>query len=155
MENQVLEKVFKEELIVLKATSGKLKIKDCPSLFEVHLDAKFKDLNKKQKPTKETKLVVYELKKDATFKEMYKSLQKDFKELCLTQHQIVEFFQKKKNYLQPKTLTFFLFQEGDDLFVASTHLKSDVLYILLDYFDDFIVWFANYHHRLVVPETDF
>lgn len=157
MEELALKRIFKEEKIILPETNGRLNIKKSAGLFNVCLDCKFKYLNSNthEKSSRETVLEVYELKKDCTFKEMFNSFERNLKQLYLTQHQIVMFYQKHKEFLHPKWLTLFLFKENEKFFVASVHLKSGVTHVLVDHFEDFIVWSASYRHRLVVSAINF
>lgn len=61
-------------------------------------------------------LLVYQQIKDANIYQMFKSLGRDFSELCLTHNQILEFLEQYKNY-SGKT-NHFLFKSSDEIFIA-------------------------------------
>lgn len=154
MSNSVLKRLFPNETIKVNATDGKVTIAQSVEVFKSWLDPDFKNwnLNNPQASTKEMRVEVYEMVKDADFKTMFGSLNEDSDKLCLTQSQIVDFCKNHKDRLHPGMATFFLFKEDNNYFVASVSVSSDGLYVGVQRFGRARVWLAGFARRLVVPQ---
>jgi len=107
--------------------------------------------------TNETEVLVYELVKEATPFEMFSSLNKDFEQLCLSQHQILEFLDKYKEYAGGKT-NHFLFKSDGKIFIAQICVDSDDSKRLFGGVleNDSTAWKypADGHFRVVVPKSN-
>jgi hypothetical protein len=92
--------------------------------------------------------------KDATFTQMFGSLNADMKKLCLTPHQVKNFVKKHCNWLRTDGwATFFLFESNRELFVAGVSFFSHGgLGVRVGRFGNSFVWGAGRHHRVVVPQ---
>lgn len=146
-------KLIKQGLKI-EALDGKRYIYGKKDVFNNYIDSDFKNwkLDKKSNPTQETKVDVYELIKNATFKEMFVG---NLDKLCLTQDQIIEFCDKHPDWLnQEEGYTFFLFKVNKEYFVARVDVDSDGLIVHVDRFERDYLWLDEYCHRLVVPQLD-
>ena len=77
-------------------------------------------------PTKEASVQVYEMVRDSTFQEMFGGFDVKLDRLALTQAQIKQFVKRYHNWLKKGgNGTFFLFQGGNEFFVAVVYLFSD------------------------------
>ncbi len=156
----LLSLLYENEKIVLPALSGNRTIYGSKEVFPSYVDGDFKnwDLNKKSKSTPETEVKIYEMAKDATFKDIFISLSDDLDSLCLTQDQIIDFCVKYPERLrQDGHGTFFLFKKRrlfrrDKFFVVDVDVYSHGLYVSVDHFGNALVWNADYRHRVVVPK---
>ena len=102
--SKIFKKIFKgqeklEYLILLprlklfvEECDGSKNIMDAKDVFD-NIGSEFKDccVDEKRLATKKTHVCVYDLKKDATFMQMFSSLNTDLRKLCFTQHQIINF----------------------------------------------------------------
>ncbi|MCF7820445.1 MAG: hypothetical protein K9M44_03180 [Candidatus Pacebacteria bacterium] len=155
--NAILSLLSIPETLVLEALDGKATIANAKSTFKSYLDSNFKNwkLDNKGKATEKTSVQVYEMAKDATFSQMFNSLSGDLDSLCLTQNQIISFYEKHPSYLrQDGCTTFFLFKENEAYFVANVLVFSDGLYVRVNHFGLAHVWYAEHAHRLVVPQLN-
>jgi|AntRauTorckE6833_2_1112554.scaffolds.fasta_scaffold00060_28 hypothetical protein len=155
-ESAVLKRLFQNETIKIKGTDGKKNIGQSPEVFKSSLDPDFKgwQLNKVQDQTKEKEVEVYEVVSSANFKTMFSQFCENSskpKEACLTQHQIVEFCQNHKDYLQRNWATFFLFKENNEYFVARVFVRANGLHVDSISFDLLHNWLADRRPRLVIP----
>lgn len=95
---------------------------------------------------------IYELKQNATFLQMFSSLNEDLNKLCLTQSQIVNFCQKNQKHLSQNGPTFFLFKEGNKFFVAKVDVFSDGLSVHVYHLENKDTWIASvYNYRVITP----
>jgi len=94
------------------------------------------------------------MQKNATFKQMFNSLNPDLDKLCLTQAQIISFAEDNKEELHPKGYgNFFLFKCDDKYFVANVSFYSAAgLEVHVDRLGIGRVWNADYRFRVVVPQ---
>lgn len=115
-----------------------------------YIDSDFKNWGATEKgiPTKEMKLDVFEMDKDARFDEMMSI------DNLLTQEQILYFVENHRDLLrQEGFVTFFPFKSDDRVFVASVYvrvggaLSARVYRFSFDY-----VWYAGDRLRVVVPQ---
>ncbi len=104
--------------------------------------------------TKETPVAVYEMVENATFAQMFGSLNSDLDKLCLTQDQIKNFVKKYRNWLRTDGYgTFFLFKSKNNFFVAYVYLFSGAgLEVCVYRFGRDFVWRVECRHRIVVPQ---
>jgi hypothetical protein len=158
-ESVLLKVLYENEKIVLPALSGNRTIYGSKEVFSsVDKDFKNWDLNKKSKSTPETEVEIYEMVKDATFKDIFVSLSNDLNSLCLTQDQIIDFCVKYPERLRQDGYgTFFLFKKRrlfrrDKFFVVVVGVFSDGLGVLVVHFGGADVWDAVYRHRVVIPK---
>ncbi len=152
-ENSVLKKLFPNETIKVKATSGRSTIAKSEEVFKFWLDLDFEgyDLDNPQRITKEIPVEVYEIVANADFKTIFTSLDQNIDNLCLTQNQIVEFCKNYRNYLRSTWTVFFLFKENNEYFVADVYVSLGGLVVYIQRFEDAYVWFADHRHHVVVP----
>ncbi len=156
--SNLLSLLYENEKIVLLALSGNRTIYGSKEVFPSYVDEDFKnwDLNKKSKSTPETEVKIYEMAKDATFKDIFTSLSDDLDSLCLTQDQIIDFCVKYPERLrQDGHGTFFLFKKRrlfrrDKFFVVFVIVGSGGLGVRVRRFGGAGVWSAGCRHRVVV-----
>lgn len=136
------------EAVKLDKTSGKDYIAEAKDVFKSYIDSDFKHwkLDKEGEEKPETNLVVSELIKDATYKNIFTG---DLDKLCLTQSQIIEFCKNHKDLLSGYW-TFFLFKENNEFFVAYVRVNGDGLDVRVGKFAYGRVWPAKYRPRVVV-----
>ncbi len=87
------------EGLVIDPCNGEEIIDEARDVFW-YIDSEFGNLFRLKKPTKETKVNVYELQKDATFKQIFESIDSNLERLCLTQAQIINFIRKHGIYFR-------------------------------------------------------
>ena len=158
--SNLLSLLYENEKIILSALSENRTIYGSEEVLNSYVDPDFKnwDLNKKNKSAPETEVKIYEMAKDATFKDIFTSLSDDLDSLCLTQDQIIDFCVKYPERLRQDGYgTFFLFKKRrlfrrDKFFVAIVSVNSFGLYVYVFHFVNADVWRADYRHRLVVPQ---
>lgn len=158
---EVLKILYENDKIILPILRGDRTIYDSKDVFKSWIDPDFKrlNLNKEGKATPETEVAVYEMVKNATFKELFTSLSDNLDVLCLTQDQIVDFCVKYPERLrQDGHGTFFLTKREfekpateDNLFVVGAHVISDGLHVFVGHFYDISVWNAGLRFFLVIP----
>ena len=149
------------EKLSLSKSDGQATIAKAEDVFKSWIDSDFQNwgLNKESKATPETEIEVYEMVKNANFKDIFTSLSDDLNLLCLTQSQIIDFCKKHRNHLrQDGNATLFLTKKDfgkpateDNLFVVDVSVGSDGLRVCVYHFGRAYVWHADYRHRVVVP----
>ncbi len=102
----------------------------------------------------ETKAALYELTKNATFRQMFEGQGVDLDQLCLTPHQIKQFVLTHRDHLHPQgCATFFLFKVGDNFFVARVRwFVGRRLGVGVNLFSNAYVWGAGRRLRVVLPQ---
>lgn len=160
-ESDILNLLSNSGQILLPKSDGQSIISRAKDVFKFHIDPDFEnwDLNKKSKATQEIEVKIYEMVKNANFKEMFISLSDNLDSLCLTQSQIIDFCEKHRNHLrQDGDATFFLTKKDfgkpateDNLFVVRVSVRSNGLRVCVYHFGRAYVWHADYRHRVVVP----
>ena len=162
--SDILKSLNISEKLVLPKLDGRATIFQAKNVFKSWIDFDFENwgLNKESKATQETEIEVYEMVKDATFKEIFTSLSDNLDILCFTQGQIIDFCEKNCSHLrQDGCATFFLTKKDfekpateDNLFVVSVGVDvgSDGLGVSVGRFGNAGVWDAGYRHRVVVPK---
>lgn len=153
--SEYLKSISGGETLILDECDGSEGLADANDTF-VWIDQDFKNWGADAKglATKKTPVTVYEMTKDATFAQMFGSLNADVRELCLTPHQIKDFVRKYRKWLRTGGYaTFFLFESNNELFVARVRFYSDgELGVHVRRFGRSLVWHAAYRHRVVVPQ---
>lgn len=154
--NGILARISGDERIVIDAVDGSETLRDAKDVF-VTIDPDFINwgINKKGRATPETPVSVYEMRKNATFAQMFDSLNSDMRKLCFAnQHQIKNFVQKHRNWLRTEGCgTLFLFKENGNFFVARVRLVSgSLLEVSVHGFWHGHIWDAEDRHRIVVPK---
>ena len=134
--------------VTIPSLSGKGLITDS-KLFS-YIDKDFIDwgANEQKGKTKKQKVDVLEMIKDATFKQMFDKSQ------VLTQEQILYFVKNHKDKLRTEGYaTFFLFESKGNFFVAFVGFRfGGRLRVSVYRFGRSGVWYAEYRHRVVVPQ---
>lgn len=152
----ILRLISSGESLILDAVNGTEVLADAADVFTAWIDPDLKKWGADEpcQPTAETSVDLYEMTKDATFSQMFGSLNADVSKLCLTQRQIKNFVKKYRCWLRADGwATFFLFKSYDHFFVAGVRVLSDGwLRVNVYRFGDARVWRAGYRHRLVVPQ---
>jgi hypothetical protein len=151
----LLKLISESNDIFIEALYGQKIIIDYKNIFQ-SIDQDFNNwnLNKPGEKTDKVFVDVYEMIEDATFLEMFNSLNRTFDDLILSQEQII-YFCLNYFYLlnQEKYNTFFLIKEGTEYFVVSIFLFPEGLHARINKVDDVVVWDGDFHCRLVVPRT--
>ena len=135
----------------LGETNGEETIYQAKDVFKSYIDNDFKNwnLDNEQKPTKKTKVNVYELIKDSTMKEIFY----DLENMVMTQSQIIKFCEKHPTWLrQDGYTTLFLIRENDEYFVVYVDVRSGGLYVNVYRLGYVNVWYAEYRYRFVSPQ---
>lgn len=161
-ESDILRLLTVSEKLLLAKSDGRGIISQAKNVFKSYIDSDFENwgLNKKSKTTTETEIQVYEIAKDAIFKDMFTFLSDNLDSLCLTQDQIIDFCSNHSEYLRSGGYaTFFLTKKdfkkpatSNNLFVIRVPVHSGGLAVYVSHFDDAYVWVAGCRHRLVVPK---
>jgi len=160
-ESNILNLLFGSEKLSLSESDGRAIIAKAEDVFKSWIDPDFQNwgLSRKGKTTLETEVEVYEMVKNANFKDVFASLSDDLNLLCLTQDQIIDFCKKHRGHLrQDGYATFFLTKKDfekpateDNLFVAGVRVFSGGLFVFVFHFGYALVWCAGDRRRLVVP----
>ncbi len=154
---QVLCRLYTDKTITLAARDGSRYISKENGVFRSFIDSCFKSwgLDKTSKATEKTEVFVYEMVKDATFTEMFDSLNLDRDKLCLSQDQIIEFCEMNADKLREDFYaTFFLFKQDVQLFIARVHVGLDGLDVRVYSFKRDYLWPSSNAYRLVVPQPN-
>jgi len=151
----ILKCISEAQEIFIETCDGTQTIATAKETFKSGIDGDFKNwgTNKLGNSTQKTSVQVHELVKDATFAQMFGSLETDLDKLCLSQHQIKLFCEVHKDWLHKDGYAiFFLFKVDEQFFVASVYVHSGGLYVSVHRFERDGVWDAGYSHRMVVPQ---
>lgn len=139
--------------IVIEETDGKETIAKASDLFTSYISSGFEKFDQTCKHTKETKIQVFEVINNGTFKQIFESLGENLDKLCLTQSQIIKFVRNHKRWLQTEDYgTFFLFKKKGEYFVVRVGLGGNGWRVLFCIFNSDHVWGAGYQYRLVIPQ---
>ena len=148
----------------VSACDGNTKIQEAEDAFfpKTHFDIVHGDvkelLNEPYNvPTNPAHAYVYELRRDATFAEMFKQLHKNPRKLCFTEHQIVDFVRLHKNWLiaNDYCTTFFPFAFANGkVGVVAIIFDADASMTRFAFYSYGIwnmrQWSVNFARRLVV-----
>ncbi len=147
-----LQPLFNTITLSLKALEGPVNLHTA-DIFKQGVDPYYFhwSLDVKQNDSEETKIKVYELIADARFRNIFNYLDKDLKNLCLTQRQIVEYYKVYNTFLRSCRSTFFLFEESEEFYVANISvLDIEESNIEIYEFNEWKTWRKNFQHRVVV-----
>jgi hypothetical protein len=151
----ILKCISDAEALKLDAVDGTQTIAKSTDVFS-YIDPNFKGygVNEKSAATKETPIEVYELTKDATFANIYGSTGREMDTMCVTQHQILNFIAKHRNWLRTEGYgTFFLFKMNGEFFVAVVGFDGvGSLLVGVRRFGYVDVWGGSGRHRFVIPQ---
>ncbi len=150
----MLHRLYDDEKIMIGATNGQETMARAKNVFTGYLDPDFKNwgTDAAGRPTQQTGVAVYELRQNATFNQMFRSLG-DPNTLIWEQSQIIKFCQEYRNRLrQEGYATFFLFKFSDEFFVARVNVDAGKLEAPVHRFDGGHVWSADGRLQVVVPQ---
>ena len=150
----ILVPLYVGEEIMVAETDGSETMAGAKKVFTGYLDGDFKNwkTNQPSSATKAQPVMVYEMREDARFAEMFGSLG-DLDKLIMTQSQIIKFCVDHRDKLRQEGYgTFFLFKVGEEFFVAHVHVAGRKLFAFVFRFDSSFVWFADSRPRVVVPQ---
>jgi hypothetical protein len=156
-ENYFTRPISGNKPFMINAVSGTETLADAHDVFG-HIDPNFKNwgTDKAELATTETTVEIYEMKKDATFSQIFGELSTDIRNLCFTQHQIKNFVKKYYHWLKTaKCTTFFLFKSKRNFFVALVSFSSGgEFFVYIREIGLDCVWTAKCHIRVrvVVPK---
>ena len=158
LKNQILRLISRCESLVIEPTDGSRTIAQAEDVF-AFIEPSFRKLNESGVPTGETCVQVYEMRKDAIYSEIFGSLvdNVNIKDLLLTQHQIIVFCQKYREWIKSdvNSDTFFLFKNTDGLFVAQVCEENNcTLSVTSREFASRSSWLAENVNQVVVPLVD-
>ena len=157
VKNEFLKLISGNETLVIDNCDGSEGLANASDLF-AWIDSDFRNYGADQKgqATGETSVRVHEMTRNATFSQMFVSLNADMEKICLTPHQIKKFVKKYRNWLRiDGYATFFLFKLNNQFFVAGVSFDSDgKLRVYVDRFERDNVWRAEDRRRVVVPQLD-
>lgn len=153
---QILKFISGGHSLAIDVVDGSKIIAKAKKTFPAGIDSDFVrwSADEPGHPTSEILANVYEMARDATFSQMFGFLSADVSKLFFTQHQIISFVEKYPNWLRTGGFATFLpFVSHGHFFVASVCVGSDVrLSVGVFRFERDYVWFADHHHRVVVPQ---
>ncbi len=144
--------------LVIPATDGQETIAQASTVFTGYIDQHFKTYgcDVRSEGTLEQPVEVHKLVENGTFKQIFGS----FAVKPFTQAQVIAFVRRYRTWLAPGgSVTFFLFNVGEELFVATMGFGSSGLLLSVDVYQSSYkdLWFAEDRHRVVVsqqtPET--
>lgn len=141
------------ESVELAPTSGKVTLAQSSDILNVDLNFKNWGTDKTGSDTQGQTALIYEMKQDGTFANLFNSFGVDLSSLVWQQAQIREFCVSHRHLLRHDGYgTFFLFEVDKKLFVASVSVGDGELSANVDRISDGRVWGAGSRHRLVVPQ---
>jgi hypothetical protein len=142
------------ETLTLDAVNGRRTIVHSKGVFN-YIDYHFRiyKANEAGNATKKTPVSVYQVVKCTGFEKIFGSFHSDVDKLCFTQHQIINFITKYKNWLRTDgKFTFFLFKAHGEYFTAGVCFDvHDSLGVFPCRFENGILWPSD-QHRVVVPQ---
>lgn len=142
------------EAICIQPCSGTLVLASSSDVFKSSVDPTFTSwgLEKKTDSTRATTVAIYELIRDGNFAQMFSSLNTDFDNLVLSQHQIRQFCEySQEKFFSQQGAIFFLFRSNCEFFVARLSKSPKGLGINLNRLGDTHVWLSEFSHRVVIP----
>ncbi len=145
--------------VVIGATKGTETLASANDVFS-YISPDFKNwgCDKAEQETPEMAVAVYEQIEDATYPEIFGSVDQNFDRLVLTTSQIKSFVvNNAKEYLLEAEWTCFrsLFKVDNEFFIADVRVLADGNRdVRVTRFLDGSVRHANYRHRIVVPQQE-
>ncbi len=148
----ILSRLYTDEEIWVESTNGTRMIADERELFPGYLDSDFINWGT-GKPsgikTKRTQAEVYEMRKDARFRDMIPANQ-----FWQSQDQVLEFVECHRDKLrQGGYATLFPYMDGD-MFVALVLVIGGVLGARVYSFGYDRVWYGVFRRRVVLPQLE-
>jgi hypothetical protein len=152
--NEYLKLISKGKKIIIGATDGSGTIAKAKKVFSGWIDPDFVKYGTdvKGQPTEKTPVKVFEMKRDATFTQIFGDFGENLNRLCLSQDQIIRFVEEHAKWLCEDGCTFFLLKTGDEYFVASVGWRGGGLGVDARRLSCGGVWGAESGHRVVVPQ---
>lgn len=156
----IIKLISSGKSVVIGATNGTETIASANDAFS-SISSDFIKLgcDKAESATPEVVVEVYEQIEDATYPEIFGSLDQNLDRLVLTTPQIKSFVvNNAKDYLldAESTCFRFLFRVGNEFFVADVRVLSDGnRAVRVTHFLNGSVRHAEYRHRMVVPQRSF
>lgn len=154
----LLKLISTDRRVVIGATKGTETLASANDVFS-YISPDFKNwgCDKAEQATPEMDVEVYEQLEDATYPNIFGSLDQNLDRLVLTTSQIKSFIvNHAKDYLlEGEEWTCFrsLFKVGNEFFVADVRvLSGGDRAVRISRFLDGSVRHADYHHRIVVPQ---
>jgi hypothetical protein len=156
MKNNFLECISLGKEIIINVTNGSGTIAKAKNVFTGGIDSDFVNYGTdvKSQPTEKTPVKVFEMRRDATFAQIYNDFGKNIDDLCLTQPQIISFVTEHSKWLNMDGYaTFFIFMLNNEFFIAHVILDDNGLEVCIYYYlkNDYI-WGSKFKHRFVVPQ---
>lgn len=159
----ILKIISENETLMLDAVNGNETIRKATQVFRMGIDSNFYwwGAKKPSHLTEACAVQVYKTNKDATLQQMFSSSGDDLDKLCLTQHQIINFCAKHKNWLLEKkdaTIlglpTFFLFkiENQQQYCVAAVCVRLGGLSAAIRYLGHSTIFSANRSY-VVIPQN--
>ena len=148
-----LKRLFSDRIIELAATDGRETLAEASDVFMIGI---YKATKRGVcKTTPKTVLVVYEIVKSGTFRQIFGGFGENLKRLCWTENQIVTFCRDHYGLLRKDGRgTFFLFEEENGgFFVAIVRMDDDgTLDVFVRSLEIVDVWRAEFQHRVIAPQ---
>jgi hypothetical protein len=152
---QILRKISGGENLMIESLDGRSTIADAEKIFKSSIDGNFQhwELNEAGKATKQLLVDVREMVQDATFIQIFTSINVDLDKVAMTQHQIIRFCEKHPTWLcQNGYATFFLTKENNEYFVVSVCVFSAALAVCVNRVGFDHVWVGKSRSRVVSPQ---
>jgi hypothetical protein len=156
-QSKVLKLISEGKRVVIAATNGTETLASATDIF-TYISPDFKNwgCDKDEEATPEVAVEVYEQITDATYPNIFGSIDQNLDSLILTTSQIRSFIMNnaKDYYLEGEEWTCFrfLFKVGNEFFVADVRVLADGNRdVRVTRFLDGSVRHAQYRHRIVVP----
>lgn len=102
------------------------------------------------KPTEETKAIVFEFEDNLTFARMFGSFSNDLSALCFTKNQIGVLLESNPFLVRSDAPLFFLFRKNGHFFVVKA-LAVDTTRIKIFRFEERGEWLGRLKPRIVIP----
>lgn len=164
-QNETLQLISGRTPLLLPPLDGQRFIQDAYDMFRKIDLSHILGLTKIGIPTKEQKVEVYELGKDATPMEMFAYLSCDWSQKFLTQNQVIEFFEQLSSWLPEFQMAkvFFLCKKDetkpinrsnpfDSFSVVGIYNWDDVLNIEVYHLFDIRIFLKRHGHLVVIPK---
>jgi hypothetical protein len=156
MDRNILYPITKFGRLRINATHGKKRIFNSKKVFR-SIDSDFEMFRMPSMATKEIFVKIYDVIKDATFLEIFESLECNLDQLCMTEHQILNFVHNHKQCLANKIMsaTFFLMKYNEEYYVVSVYYDRILFWTSLNIRVDGIelpdICRVSRFHRVVLP----
>lgn len=143
--------------LTIDAVDGKsIFIKDGKKIFKAGIQPYFRRLkiNMDENANSKTSVGVYELIEDSTLMEIFSSFPNHIDDLCLTQHQILNFCTRHPEWLGADgQTTFFITKLNKEHYVIYLYMYSAGPYAYICPLDNYLCH-AKYKCRFVVPSSN-